>query len=105
MKIVNRGYIIVKPKKAFVDWTNTLEEEFFMSESTEPNIYLIEDDFFEIEPILKSKFKMIFKNELISISDDEATYPEIKMEVFTEWFDCEIGSTVFDAQKNGLMAD
>ena len=59
MKIVNRGYIIVKAKKPFVYWANQQEEEFVMTAQTEPNVYLIEEDFFEIEPVIKQYFKKI----------------------------------------------
>ena len=47
MKIVNRGYISVKPLKPFIDWVNKIEEEFYIDENTEPNVYLIDEDFFD----------------------------------------------------------
>ena len=105
MKIVNRGYIIVKGKTPFVNWVNEQEEEFFIDEETEPNIYLIEEDFFEIEPLIKENFKKIFLNELHAISDGEDKYPEIKLEVFLDWFALEVGSSVFDAQSKDLTAN
>ena len=105
MKIVNRGYIIVKAKQSFVYWANQLEEEFKMSSDSEPNIYLIEEDFFEIEPIIKKYFKKIFANELMAISEDESIYPEFKLEVFDEWFSYELGSTVFDTQTEQLQGE
>ena len=105
MKIVNRGYIIVKAKQPFVNWANQQEEEFVMTSNTEPNVYLIEEDFFEIEPVIKQYFKKIFANELLAISEDESIYPDFKLEVFKEWFSYELGSTVFDTQKEQLQGE
>lgn len=105
MKIVNRGYIVVHPKQPYIDWANQYEDEFLMDEFSEPTIYLIEDDFFEDELVLKSNFKKIFLNELIAVTEDEATYPEITLENFETWFSYVLGTTVFDTQKSDLRAD
>ena len=105
MKIVNRGYISVKGKQPFLDWVNAQEDEFVMDAAVEANIYLIEDDFFDVEPLIKGNFKKIFLNELESVSDDESTYPEIKLEKFEQWFDVELGNAVFDCEKGGLNAN
>ncbi len=104
MKIVNRGYIVVKAKQPFIDWVNAQEDEFTMDLSSEGNVYLVEEDAFDDEPLIKSNFKKVFLNELASVSDDDTTYPEIKLEVFGEWFDVEIGSAVFDCESNGLQS-
>ena len=105
MKIVNRGYIVVHPKQNYIDWANQFEEEFFMDEFSEPTIYLIEDDFFEDEQVLKGNFKKIFNNELMAVTEDEATYPEITLENFDNWFSYVLGTTVFDTQKSDLKAE
>ncbi len=105
MKIVNRGYIVVYPKQNYIDWANQFEDEFLMDEFSEPTIYLIEDDFFEDEQVLKANFKKIFLNELIAVTEDEATYPEITLENFDAWFSCVLGTTVFDTQKSDLRAE
>ena len=105
MKIVNRGYIIIRPKQAFIDWATKQDEEYSLDEFSEPNIYLIEDDFFEDEPVLKSNFKKIFKNELSAVSDEESLFPEINLENFEMYFTHVIGTTVFDNEKGKLEAE
>ena len=105
MKIVNRGYIIIRPKQAFIDWATIQDEEYSLYEFSEPNIYLIEDDFFEDEPILKANFKKIFKNELSAVSGDEEKYPAITIENFETHFTYVIGTTVFDNEKGKLEGE
>lgn len=105
MKFVNRGYISVTPKAKFIAWASENDEEgqeFLESEST---VYLIEDDFFDDETVLKGHFKNIFMNELSAVTENEELYPEIKFENFNEYFKIEMGTTVFDAMKDQLVAD
>ena len=68
-------------------------------------LHLIEEDFFEIEPVVKGNFKKIFLTELQAISDEESNYPEITLENFMKWFELEVGNTVFDCQKDQLISD
>ncbi len=105
MKIVNRGYIIIHPKQPFIDWADSQDEEYELDEYFEPNIYLIEEDFFEDEPVIKANFKKIFKNELNAVSDEEEIYPDITMENFEEWFSVILGNTVFDCEKGNLKGE
>ena len=105
MKIVNRGFITVRPKQAFINWANQQDDEFQIDLDAEPSIYLIEEDFFDSDPIIESNFKEIFLCELEAVSDDEQHFPEIKMSVFKEWFSVEVGSTVIDLQKEDLIRD
>lgn len=108
MKIVNRGFITITPNKPFWEWANTFEDdmEFFVEDSVEPNVYLITDEFFEIEPIIEQNFKKIFKNELSMITEEEEAWPQDRsLEVFLEWFTLEIGSTVFDLEKSDIKVE
>lgn len=98
MKIINRGFILVQPKQAFCDWAKLQDTDFDFDESDdlEGNVYLIEDDFFEIEPILEKNFKKIAHNECLAVTDAEEVHPKLSIEQFFEWFDVQVGSTVFD---------
>ena len=106
MKITNRGYILVQPKQPFLDWANQFEDDIVLTDADdlEPNIYLVEDDFIETEPVIKSYYKKIFINELSSVSDLEEDFPEISDSNFEEWFTIIIGSTVFDTQKTNFQS-
>jgi hypothetical protein len=108
MKIVNRGFLTVTPKQSFWDWANTFESdlEFSESDDIEPNVYLITEDFMEIEPVIEQYFKKIFKNEISMITENEEDWPQaLTMDVFLDWFTITIGSTVFDLEKPDLKAE
>lgn len=107
MKFVNRGYLLVTPSKLFVAWANSTKPDLIMNENfLEGNVYLIEDDFLEVEPIIESNFKKILKNELFSVTDNEKLWPEkISLELFNSFFIVEAGTTVFDLQKTDLIKD
>ena len=72
----------------------------------DPNIYLISEDFFDIEPLIEQHYKMIFASELSMVTEDELDWPENRnLELFLEWFELEIGSTVFDLEKSDLKTE
>ncbi|MCR9173579.1 MAG: hypothetical protein NXI10_13845 [bacterium] len=105
MKFVNRGYIIVSPKEAFIVWANENDSDYSNLEDNEPNVYLIEEDFYDDEAVLKGYFKRIFENELYAVTDKDSKFPPIRWEVFNEWFSVRLGATVFDAEDGELVAD
>lgn len=98
MKIVNRGFLIVSPKKPFFDWAANFEEEIYFDENdeVEPTIYLIEEDFIETEHIIQSHYKKILLNELNLITENSEDHPKISEALFYEWFNIIEGTTVFD---------
>lgn len=105
MKFVNRGYMIVKPTETFIEWANKNDEDYSDLTSNEGSVYLIEEDFYDDEPVVKSNFKHIFLNELMAVSEDQDAYPAITMENFNSYFTYQLGSTVFDAEESNLVAD
>jgi hypothetical protein len=109
MKIVNRGYIIVRPTAHFWSWAKQHTEEDLQVEEgddVEPNIYLIEEDFFDVEPLIEQNFKKIFKTELMMVTEDEASWPEkLSIDLFLEWFELEFGATVLDVEKADLKRE
>lgn len=108
MKLINRGFINVQPTSHFFEWANTFESEIDITpeDGIEPNVYLITEDFLEIEPIIEQNFKKIFKNELSMITENQEDWPEdLSIEQFSRWFKFEIGSTVFDLEKSDLRAE
>ncbi len=102
MFVVNRGYLIVRAKQPFVDWANEQEPDFELILDGEPTIYLTEEEFYDDALLIKENFKRIFLAELDAVSDNEDSFPEIKFNVFENWFDVETGSTVMDLLKKGL---
>jgi hypothetical protein len=108
MNVLNRGFITVTPKKSFFDWSNTIDTEiqFSIDDENEPTVYLITEDFFDIEPLIEQHFKKIFKNELMAITEDEDEWPvERNIDVFLEWFEINVGSMVFDLEKSNIVGE
>jgi hypothetical protein len=107
MKTVNRGYMLVEPKQAFCDWAKQNDPDFDFDETDdlEGSLYLIEEDFFEYEPLVEAHFKKIFKNECLAVVDDENLFPKPTIDLFNEWFAIRIGGSVFDTQKTDLVAE
>ena len=108
MNVLNRGFITITPKKPFLDWSNTIDSEiqFSIEDDIEPTVYLITEDFFDIEPLIEQHFKKIFKNELTAITEDEELWPtERNIDVFLEWFDINLGSMVFDLEKSNIVGE
>jgi hypothetical protein len=108
MNVLNRGFITITPKKPFFDWSNTIDAEmqFTIEDDIEPTVYLITEDFFDVEPLIEQHFKKIFKNELTAITEEEELWPtERNIDVFLEWFDIQLGSMVFDLEKSNIIGE
>ncbi len=108
MNVLNRGFITVTPKQDFWNWANTIDTEVQFSEEDdiEPTVYLITEDFFDIEPLIEQHFKKIFKNELTAITEEEELWPvERNIDVFLNWFTINVGSMVFDLEKSNIVSD
>jgi hypothetical protein len=109
MKIINRGFLFVKPTKYFFEWANAFmveEIEFTEKDDCEASIYLIEEDFFDIEPIIEKNFKKILKNEMQSVTEDKENWPQkIDIELFHKWFSVDAGTSVFDCLKEDLISE
>ena len=108
MKLVNRSYLTVRPKQAFWDWANLLQEDvsFTENDDIESNIYLVEEDFYDLIPVLEKNYKKIFVNELSAITEVNDLWPEkVSFELFLDWFTVDYGSMVIDLEKSDLRAD
>lgn len=107
MKILNRGFISVKPTALFLTWkSNISEEEVFDTIIPESTIFLIEDDFWEDEAMIKKYFKKIAKQEFFSVCDNKNEWPKINNEDdFNKYFIAECGTFVVDLLKNPIDGD
>lgn len=108
MNIVNRGFLTIRPKQAFLAWANQLDEQirFEETDDIEGTNFLIEEDFFEIEPVIEKHFKKIFKHELSMVTELEDFWPQsLTMETFLEWFSVDFGSIVIDLEKSNLKSE
>ena len=99
---IDRSLLVVKPKKPFFDWVQTVDyEEGLTLEDVreDPSAYLIPEleSPEEEREILKWCYEDIFEAELSSWYTDAAVWPQQRdLKMFLEWFDIEFHSLVFD---------
>ena len=73
MKVLNRGYIIVSPKSIFFnELTPQSNIDYLVSEEPEPSVYLIEEDFWDDETVLKKYYKRIVHSEMSQLETKDA---------------------------------
>lgn len=107
MKLVNRGYMLVRPTRAFQEWAQKANTDLFIDlDHNEGTVYLIEEDFLEEEPIIEESFKKILLHEIEAVTDEEGAWPEaFNRELFDQFFTVEFGSMVLDLHKSDLRKD
>ena len=101
MNELNRGVIVLKPKKLFLDWVNSADKGGVLTldeVSRDCTAYLtpeIEDDN-DMRQFLEQDYLLLFEQELVEWNQDEDTWPEKRdFPTFLEWFD------VFDQKPTG----
>ena len=104
MKVLNRGYIIVSPKSIFFnELTPQSNIDYLVSEEPEPSVYLIEEDFWDDETVLKKYYKRIVHSEMSQLETKDAhLLGKIKFENIHEYFKITMGSLVFDLDERPL---
>lgn len=113
MRAVNRATIVVRPRQPFVEWADSMEEDeenrLSLEEHREdPTAYLIPivEDVEQAEEILVACWPLLFENELESWCTDEDVWPgDRSLEMFLEWFDVELHSTVVDVAADPLEGE
>ena len=106
MNLVNRGFIFVSPRKPFIDWAKEIDTDLVMDENAEGTMYLIEEEFWDDELILKQYVKKIASQEFSSICEDEALWPKwTELAEFAAFFSIEMGCTCIDLLKEPLQKE
>jgi hypothetical protein len=98
---INRNAIVIKPKKVFFDWVNSIYPEDPIVDPNEGNVYLIKEKETNvaIEKWLQRNFDKIFINELNDWHTDEKDWPQKRNYIlFKEWFNVEIHSMILDLE-------
>ena len=104
MNLLNRGFISVKPTSEFLNWRKSQSnEELIEPEIPEATVYLIEDEFWDEDEILKKYFGKIERQEFNGYSEKNESHPTIEsVEDFLKYFRVEFGTFVFDLLKNPI---
>jgi hypothetical protein len=98
MKVLNRGFIIVSPKPVFIHEAHANSDAAILSpDHPEPSIYLIEEDFWDDETVLKKYFKRIVNGEIKQLGNENESFAlKIKFDNIHDYFNISLGSLVFD---------
>jgi hypothetical protein len=107
--MINRGAIIVRFKKPYIDWAIGLDDAGLTPDKEgESTVYLLpefEDDVEALE-VLSNSFDRIFEHELKSWHWDKSAWPQNRTwDMFRQWFDVEFHSCVEDLGGDEPMAD
>lgn len=106
MKLINRGFLMVKPKQPFIDWALGIDPELMIDENSEGSIYLIEEAFWDNDLIIEKYAKKIWNQECQSIFEGnlEIELPEFSGNL-NEFFMIELGCTVIDLLKDPISRE
>ena len=98
MKVLNRGFIIVSPKTVFIHEAHANSDAAILSpDHPEPSIYLIEEDFWDDEIVLKKYLKRIVNAEIKQLGNEKESFAsKIKFGNIHDYFNISLGSLVFD---------
>ena len=107
--MLNRSALIVRPKQPYLDWAAGLDDSGLVPDvDGEKTIYLIpsfEDDR-EAWKFLEYFYTEVFERELDGWHTDESAWPPDRdFEMFQEWFDIELHSSVEDLVDTDIVDD
>lgn len=103
MNIVNRGFLFIKPKNAFIDWAQKIAPELLIDQHAEGSVYLIEEDFWDDELIINKYAVQMAAQEFSAITTEEALWPKWQeTQEFENYFVVELGCTCFDLLSSSL---
>lgn len=98
--MLNRGAVIIRPGKGYIDWAAKLDDSGFIPDAEgEHTVYLIPeyDDDLEAMEILSQGYEDIFEMQLSGWHLDESAWPKNRtFAMFREWFVIEFHSVVED---------
>ncbi len=107
--MLNRGVLMVRPKKPFLDWATKLDDPGLVPDTTgERTVYLIpsfETDN-EASKILEEIYSEVFERELFDWHTDESAWPRKRdLAAFRKWFEVELHSMVEDLCEDAIYDD
>lgn len=105
-EFIDRNAIVVKGKKPFMDWINSVFPDNRLTVFEDGNIYLVgeKDDNDQVKKWLQKNFDKIFQNELNDWCTDPDEWPKKRtFNLFKEWFEFEIHGMVLDIEDKQIF--
>ena len=108
MKTINRTILTIIPKKPYIEWANSFEDDGpeLDLETKHSLAVLIPDkyDEFNYERFLKENYAIIFEEELTAWMADPDLWPKNRTyKKFTEWFDVWVSDAVLDFGQGAIV--
>lgn len=101
MELVDRVALIVRPKRRFLEWANTLDGPHLTLDklpSLETLVLLVPLEPLDLQRIIDEYAEEIFEQMLEGWHTDEAMWPSNRTpHVFRDWFDARLIDEVWDA--------
>ncbi|ETR71728.1 MAG: hypothetical protein OMM_07926 [Candidatus Magnetoglobus multicellularis str. Araruama] len=112
MYTINRSICVIKPKAPCIEWVNSLpdtDEPFTLEESMNDCTAILLPEFDVEENInnyIKHLFAEIFEMELEDWCTNKNKWPQNRTyQLFLDWFEIEIHSTVFDPFEDNIKKE
>ena len=110
MYIIDRAAVVVRAKRPFLDWTNSLPDKPGLTLKTlnrENHIFLLPEHDTEQEfgVIVRESYVYVLQMELASSCRDESLWPPIDYQAFLKWFDLQVHSMVFDPYEDAIQKE
>ncbi len=106
MKLINRGYLLAKPKKTFIDWALEINPELMIDEDSEGSLYLIEEEFWDDALLIGKYAKKILQQECNAIFAEQKDIPILpNPEKIDDFFQFELGCTVIDLLNDTITTE
>jgi hypothetical protein len=110
MKNINRTVLTIIPKKSYIEWANSFEDDGpeLDLETKHSLAILIPDEYdeFNYEKFLKKNYIIIFEEELAAWMADPELWPKNRTyKKFTEWFDVRVSDAVLDFGRGDIVQE
>lgn len=103
---VNRGALILIPKKPFFDWINSHDDDGENITAEEPYVYLVDEEIEDWKVWLPKAYKSFFEEILFERYIDEDYWPKKRTyTLFKDWFTVLFSEMVWDSVPEPLHKD
>jgi len=112
IKPINRNALVISPKKAMLDWINTLSNGtdnvvIDLESHDEANVYLLKETANVAASLkwLQKNFQEVFAEELFAWWTDESVWPPMTWKNFELFCHYRIHTCVYDTVRGGIKYD
>jgi hypothetical protein len=110
MYLIDRTAAVVRIKKPFLDWVNSLPGKprlTLKALNRENHVFLLpeHDTEEELDLIIQELYPYVCQIEVNSFCRDQTLWPQMNYDTFLKWFDLQVHSMVFDPYKDTIQKE